>query len=191
MLPGFPKLRARRIEDNAAFIQHVAKCTSPIIGEVKRHVQFEGAGNTIERYDDTVSATNMAPISAEFVIATHTPLAEFTQQRHQASLIDLGQQMARGASTHAYAELDKGLAAAGQVVDAGGRPMSEDLILEMMDKMHHDFTDDGQWIAPTIIGNAGAPQFAPSDSFNRRLGEILNRKRDDFRRREADRVLAG
>lgn len=191
MLPGFPKIRRHRIEDNAALIKHVARLVSPMIGELKRHVQFEGTGNTIERHDETSTTTNMLPVSATLSVPSDTRLADFTPRKHREYLVDAGRQMGQGAAKQLFAELDTQLTAAGQVVDAGGRPLSEDLILETLDRMHHDFTDDGQWLAPTIVmGNEVNPQ-APSESFNRRLGELLSRKRDDFRRREADRDLAG
>lgn len=190
MLPGFPKIRAKRVEGNGATIQFVARQVSPLIGEIKRHAQFEGEGNIIERHDDTVSDSGMGKISAVMTVP-NMPLDEFTERRHLAYLVDAGRQMAEGATRHLLGELDRQLTDVGQVIDAGGKPFSEELILETLDKLHHEFTDDGDWIPPTIVIGRPTLPGNPSDSFNRRLAELLNRKRDDFRRREADRVLAG
>lgn len=190
MLPAFPKIRQKRIEANTAVMRQVAGRVSPISGQVKRHVQFEGAGNTIERHDDTVSTTNMGTVTVELSVPSDTPLVEFTPAKLYEYLVDMGKQIGEQEAKHLFAGLDKQLTEASQVVNAGGKPFSEDLILESLDKMQHDFTDDGQWFAPTIV-MGGQTADVPGESFHRRLAELLSRKRDDFRRREADRVLAG
>ena len=84
----------------------------------------------------------------------------------------------------------------GNVVHAGGKPFSEDTFLDVIEAMEHSFARDGSWQPPTmIVGPGMAEQIAAAGEMsaagNNRLKAILEKKRDDFRRREAARILVG
>lgn len=194
MLPTFPKIQQHRMEDNFATVEQLAMRISPMLGMIARHAQFEGAGHAIERHDDTVSETKMASVTGEVTLSTDMPLVDFTPAELLKQLAALAQQMARGTTENLLSEINRETAAVGNVVDAGGQPPSEDLLIEIFSRMEHTFDEAGRWRPPTLFtgGNMKALQdIQSSESFQRRLDDILRQKRDDFRRREADRVLAG
>jgi hypothetical protein len=126
-------------------------------------------------------------------------LVDFTEDELRKQLLEFAEQLAKGASVNIYADLEQTTAEVGNVVDAEGQPLSEELILRAFEKMEHTFEPDGMWHPPTILAHPTAidrlirnsNSHGSSKAFNQALTKILDKKRDDFRRREADRVLAG
>jgi hypothetical protein len=99
-----------------------------------------------------------------------------------------------------FAQLETSTAEVGNVVDAGGQPLNEELVLKTLEKLEHSFEPDGTWNPPTILASpetverlmrSANADGSGSAEFDESLAKILDKKRDDFRRREADRVLAG
>jgi len=200
MLPAFPKIEAARARTNREIIEHLAAQLSPILRKIDRHIQFEGyRGTTILRYDDTVGHSALNPVSAE-ILVERVPLLDFTEADLLKKLANIAEQMAQGMSANFYAEMERGTAEVGNVVDARGQPLSEELILRAIEKMEHSFEPDGTWNPPTLLVPPGvlnqlmknaSAHGSESSGFDRSLKRILERKRDDFRRRETDRILAG
>lgn len=199
MLPSFPKIEVLRARTNRRIIENLTAQFSPVLGQIDRHTQFEGRETTVLRDDDTVGRSSLDPVSAE-VLVERIPLAEFTEQELMKKLTWMAEQIAQGVSGILYAEMERGTTEVGNVVDAQGQPFSEELILKAMEKMDHSFAPDGTWERPTFVvspeifnkfmqdtGNRGPG----SHAFERSLKNILQKKRDDFRRREADRIVAG
>lgn len=192
MLPTYPLIVSFRKSANSERIQGIAHALSPF-NQVDRHCQHEGRGQVIERHDETESEVELATVMAELVTPMDLPLTDFTPLRLDEMLIDIAQQMARGTAEHGFAEIGKATAAVGNVVDGAGRPVSEDLLIDAFSRMEHSFDPDGSWRVPDIVGGDPAALRAIMEraSFQKRLKALLARKRDDFRDREADRVLAG
>jgi hypothetical protein len=199
MLPAFPKIEAVRARRNRQMLKDLAAQHAPVLREIDQHIQFEGRGTEILRHDDTVGHSPLHPVSAE-VRVDRLRLVDFTEEELSKKLEQVAQQLARGVSEMFYAEMERGTAEVGNVIDAGGQPLSEELILKLIEKMEHTFEPDGSWNPPTLlvspdvfdkliqrVGDNGGG----SSEFQRSLKQILQKKRDDFRRREADRILAG
>jgi len=122
-------------------------------------------------------------------------IAEASAQNLDAMLDDIALQMAKGMDAMMHRKINEVTKKTGNVVDGKGAGFSEDLFLEAMDKMDHSFDENGVWDTPTIIVHpdvlAAVQARGLSAKGNRRLGEILERKLDDFRSREAARILVG
>lgn len=96
-----------------------------------------------------------------------------------------------------YEKLDKITQETGNVVNTGGKPLTHDLFLDLIEKMHIEFDEKGEPRMPSL--NAGSEMFAHlqrempkwhSDPvFQTRWKAIMDRKREDFREREACRRL--
>jgi hypothetical protein len=120
MLPAFPKIEAARARTNRQIIEHLAAQLSPILRKIDRHTQFEGyRGTTILRYDDTVGHSALNPVSAE-ILVERVPLLDFTEADLLKKLAHIAEQMAQGMSANFYAEMERGTAEVGNVVDALG-----------------------------------------------------------------------
>lgn len=195
MLPTFPKIVNLRREANTAVVKAKVRQMAPQFGLIGHNIQFEGTGHTLTRADASIDQTQMQAVSAEIQVARGSALKDFTPEVVDAYLTAAARQMAEGMSKHFFEVMDRGTREAGMVVDAKGRPLSEDLLLEVIEKMEHTFEDDGTWNPPTILASPEMVEKVAgrgmSPEGEARLAEILDRKRDDFRRRQARRVLAG
>jgi hypothetical protein len=150
MLPAFPKIEALRAGTNRRIIERLAAQRSPVLGQIDRHTQFEGRETTILRHDDTIGHSALDPVSAK-VLVERIPLADFTEEELIKKLTRIAEQMAEGMSEILYAEMERGTAEVGNVVDAQGQPFSEELILKAIEKMEHSFAPDGTWEQPTFV----------------------------------------
>lgn len=94
-----------------------------------------------------------------------------------------------------FAILENVTAAAGTSIKAGGRALSAELIAEALEKMEVDFDDDGNPILPRVIVGEGANVPDVTTEGQRKIDEILRRKRELFlaqrRRRELPRHPIG
>jgi Ni,Fe-hydrogenase maturation factor len=83
--------------------------------------------------------------------------------------------------------------ATGNVVDAGGRPLSHQVILEMFEKIELTFDDEGRpqqslWVHPdTAKRLAELPPMTPEQQ--RAWDELMERKREEWRARKRHRRL--
>ena len=85
----------------------------------------------------------------------------------------------------------------GNVVDAGGQAINPDLILQMLEKMEMDFSEDGQPRLPTLVGSPEyyerlkekMPEWEKDEHYNRKFNELIERKRQEWHDRESHRKL--
>lgn len=199
MLPSYPKIESLRAKQNNIRIKQHAASISPVLAQIKSQIQFEGSGNIVERHDDTVDDEKHHLISAE-ISAVRLQLEEFTFEFLDSKLKELAEIFARNFSELFFRKMDQVTEQYGNVVDAKGGPITEELFLQMIDKMHHTFNADGSWNAP--VGIAGSDAFAAfaklnemdeekKRDFTAKLNRLLEKKRDEFNHREAARILAG
>jgi hypothetical protein len=84
--------------------------------------------------------------------------------------------------------------AAGQTINAAGRPLSHDLITQMLEKIDIDFDENDNPKMPTLVMH---PKMAerlralgePSEEDTRRFNELIERKRKEFHARRRTRRL--
>ena len=194
MLPTFPKITEFRGRLNLKAIESFYTQMSPILDEINRHVQFEGRDAKLVRYDDSVDDIEMKPASAELKLK-RIPLQDFNERVLIGHLRNAAEQLARSISKDFYKKMDEVTQSTGNVVDGRGKPFNEDMLLQLLEKMEFVFDNDGSWSPPTLV--AGKELFKkissqpPSDEFKRNLDRLIDRKRDEFRSREAYRILAG
>lgn len=195
MLPTLPKLVRDRQNRNIETVRASVKRLAPMVGLIKAHILFEGRSSAILREDGELDETPMHRASGEATIKCEK-LVDFTEGAVERHLEDIAEQLARGMSEEFQKRMHEVTSKTGNVVDAGGKPFSEDVFLEMIETMEHSFGTDGSWQPPTmIVGPGMAEKIAAAGEMspdgNKRLKAILEKKRDDFRRREAARVLVG
>ncbi len=168
---------------------------SPMVGLIKGHQLFEGRSSAIQREDGKLDETPIHRASGEITI-NREMLVEFNEEAVERHLEEIAEQLARDMSAHFQQRMNEVTAATGNIVDGNGKPFSEDMFLDVLEAMEHSFGKDGNWKPPTMIAGPGmaekvAAAGAMSAAGNKRLKAILERKRDDHRRREAARILVG
>jgi hypothetical protein len=199
MLPTYPAIEEISRQEYRRTIQKMTAEFEPILSSIDSHIQFEGRGNAIIRHDDTVGKTPMHAIAAE-VQLQKLKLTEFTEEEFFSFLADIAKQFAKGFGAKIYSEINAAADSVGNVVSAEGKPFSEDLLLKTLEKMEHNFSPDGRWQPPRIMAGSAVVEKIQemmeanpngSPDFNTKLGLLLARKKDEYRSREASRILAG
>ena len=195
MLPTFPKLVRHRQSRNTETVHARVRHLSPMIGLMKGHQLFEGRSSAIQREDGKIDETPIHRASGEVMIKREM-LINFNEATVAHHLEEMAEQLARSMSEHFQNRMNEVTAETGNVVDGRGKPFSEDTFLDGMEVIEHNFGKDGSWKPPTMIVGLGiAEKIAAAGEMsaagNKRLTEILERKRDEHRRREAARILVG
>jgi len=195
MLPTYPKLVRDRQNRNMETVHALVRQLSPMIGLIKGHQLFEGRSSAIQREDGKIDETPIHRVSGEVTIKREM-LLDFNEAAVARHLEAIAEQLARSMTEKFHERMNEVTAETGNVVDGGGKPFSEDLFLDGMELIEHDFGKDGSWKPPTmIVGPGMAEKLAAAGEMsaagNKRLKAILERKRDEYRRREAARILVG
>jgi hypothetical protein len=195
MLPTYPKLVRARQNRNRETVHSRIRQLSPMIGLIKNHQLFEGQSSAIQREDGKLDETPIHRASGEVTIKREL-LFDFSEATVSHHLEEMAEQLARSMSESFLQRMNEVTAETGNIVDAGGKPFSEDIFLDGMEGMEHNFSKDGSWKPPTIIVGSGmAEKLAAAGEIsaagNKRLKTILERKRNEHRRREAARILVG
>jgi hypothetical protein len=101
-------------------------------------------------------------------------------------------------SQNFFETLHEGTKKTGQVVDAGGKPLTNELIVEMLSKMQVDFerSPHGDLTMVSAPGMSDTFQrlereLRENSEVQRKLNDIMEKKRNDFREREINRNLVG
>lgn len=108
-----------------------------------------------------------------------------------AMLDDQGERAAEQLERQFFEFMNRVTEDAGQVVDARGRPLSHDLVLDMFEKLQIDFDEEGNPEMPTIVVPPQAYEKLgePTPEHLKRRDEIIERKRREFVARRRVRKL--
>jgi len=164
---------------------------------VQTHYLHEGRAMKITRADQSESTSGMEQLSAELEIK-FDEIENLTLQKaidkHDAMIADLVRKQ-----THFIRERMSREIPQSQTLDAKGRKLDAQVVIEMLEKMQINFYPDG---TPHEIYVDG-PLFTPEKmavveneiesnlELKRRFDEMMEKKRAEWRAREVDRKLVG
>ncbi len=198
MLPDIPPLKreiARKLQ--IAFKQRV-NAYMGAINEAPRYFIKEGRRVVTVRPDGHLDETLLKEASAETTIRfDEVPHLSF--QDRLTKLDEAARDMARQISEHAFGQINEAVERVGNVVDGGGKPLSPELYLEVIEKIHLDFDANGHPSQLTLVIPPGMEQRAKEvaemldhdPEYRRRYRELIDKKRMQWRDREAARKLVG
>ena len=180
MLPTYPKLVCERQNRNIEVVRDRVNQLSPMVGLVKAHQLFEGRSSAIQREDGKIDETPIHRASGEVTIKREI-LFNFNEATVAHHLEEIAEQLARSMSEQFQKRINDVTAETGNVVDGGGKPFSEDIFLDVINVMEHDFGKDGSWKPPTmIVGSGMAEKIKAAGDMSavgkRRLKAILEKK---------------
>lgn len=200
MLPDFPETKSKIQHFMTLYMRQQTSQANPFLQSgVRKSFVCEGDRMRIERADSSVSQTPFVEVSSETQIKTsdiknHTFQDLFDLQSKMA--LDIAQQQ----TVHVNQELINSLDSAGQTTGAKGKPLCWDNILDAIEKMHVEFnpeTKEPEKI--TLMGGALTSEklkeldeeYKSNPKIEKRHNEILLKKKEEWRAREADRKLVG
>jgi hypothetical protein len=198
MLPDLPTLKSDLQELLDDHLRTRAHSKLGVFSKVGRVFVHEGNRMRTVRADGSVEETDFKTASAEMVIK-RSEVPFLTPEARLAMLDKMADEMAEKMSKTLFESLNATLEAAGQTVDNRGKPLSIDVFLETLEKMDIEFDADGQPAGLQLVtGPAVAPamqkireQLQTDPEVQRRHRALMDRKRMEWRAREAARKLVG
>lgn len=196
MLPDFPETKKLFSRFFRTYMRQKIREISPY-SELRTCYLHEGRSMKIIRADQSESTSNVEELSTHLEI-NNDEIANLTLQKsiekHDAMIADLVRKQ-----THFIRERISSKLPESQTLDAKGRRFGAQVIIEMLEKMQIEFHPDGTphelfMDGPLFTSEnlATAEKELESNSeLKSRFDEMLEKKRDEWRAREADRKLVG
>lgn len=179
------------------FVENATRARAPAMGSISRHRIFEGKQSVIIRPDGEENETKFHAFSADSEIPSKTLLYSSLNEILEC-FIPVAEAMAKDHEKMFFETMDEVTKKTGNIVHGGGQPLSHEKILEVLEVIQIDFDSDGSPIMPTmIISPAMEPRLKelmndPSaKEFEAKQNAIIERKRLEWRDREANRTLVG
>jgi hypothetical protein len=197
MLPDYPALKGELQELLDRFLQQRVAFHQGVAGRFGRQRVFEGDTTFLRRSASDTETNHFKNFSGSRTLAAER-IASMTLMDVLQELDALAAEMGAQSAKHFFESLDKTLEAAGQVDDAKGAKISPELILRMLERIEMNFDDAGQnhltvVIPPDMMGafDAASRELDEDPVMREKHRELIERKREAWRVREASRRLVG
>lgn len=179
------------------YITRIESVNSPFMSEIESHKVFEGEKSIMLRESGEEDETNIRTFSSASEIKHQTilygPLSEIFE-----AFAPVGIDMMVSKEQLMLDVLQETTAKTGNVIEAKGEPFSPTMVLRLLEEMPIDFDEDGN---PKLQYFVGSPRDMrdiqdlidefEKDEDRKALKALLERKKVEWRAREADRVLVG
>jgi hypothetical protein len=197
MLPDFTKVKARVNRDLVRWVQQQIPAVTPLIQGIATFRQHEGKVAKIVRTDKSEDGIEYRQSSFEFV-TDREDMRTFDLSAIQQKLMELAKRIGADQEKQLLELARKAADSAGNVVNTGGE-LTPDKLLELISRVQEDFdpkTLEREPGAVFVIDPETAAKILPkvkeweqNPEFKAKLERITNRKREEWRDREANRKL--
>lgn len=196
MLPDFPETKKLFSRFFRTYMRLKIREVSPYGAIQTRHLH-EGRAMKITRADQSESNSGMEQLSAHLEIKfdeIETLTLQKVIEKHSIMIADLVQKQ-----THFIRERMNSEIPESQTLDAKGRKFDAQVVIDMLEKMQIDFYPDGTPHEIFLDGPLFTPErmaavdkeFESNPELKRKFNEMLEKKKEEWRAREADRKLVG
>ena len=197
MLPNWPLLKD---EFSKAFARHIRARVRErsATGILPSTTQHEGERSSITRADGTREEVDF--LTAEGIVEIKVEELESLRLRDMLPKLDpVVESLAKSMSEHLFSTMDRITKQTGNVLDGKGQPISAEHMLEVLDRMDLNFGRDGLPKWPTLLISSSQGEraknefrrFSREPSLRASFEQLVQQKREEWRVREADRILVG
>lgn len=196
MLPDFPETKKLFSRFFRTYMRRKAREISPY-GAVQTRYIHEGRAMKVTRADQSESTSGMEQLSVHLEIK-FDEIENLTLQKaiekHDAMIVDMVRKQ-----THFIRERMSSEIPESQTLDAKGRKFDAQVVIEMFEKMQIDFYPDGTPHEIFVDGPVFTPErmaavdkeFESNPELKKKFDEMMEKKKEEWRAREADRKLVG
>lgn len=193
MLPDFPSLK-KKLHDLIIISMELEQIqASPILGRIPRHIIHEG-----NRTVSTDGEEKESPIKTYKVERT-VDVSEIelltikeVYERYRAITLDF----VREQTTDMLREFESVTTATGNVVDAGGQPLTPEIAIRILEMIEIDFDGYGNPYSHSLVAQEQIiKQWPPiieqlrKEPYKSQIEEIMDRKKREWYDRESNRKL--
>jgi hypothetical protein len=198
MLPDLPSYKAELKKLLLLYFQHEITQNLGVFQQAGRRTAHEGDRMKVVRADGSVEESGYGHASAELKLK-FADIPALTQKDRITLLKNMAKDMADQMTSYMFQSLDKTLEQAGQVFDNKGGPIDAEMILKILDTIQIDFNGDGSHNTLTLVTAPESRELAEiafktletNPELRARYEQIIEKKRMNWRDREASRKLVG
>jgi hypothetical protein len=195
VLPDFPVLKKRLADAMGSRLRRRTDA-APLPGRVQR--LYEGDGMLLVRADGSRDDSDFRRLEEKLSIGLDE-IGTMTMADLEAKVDAMGESIARQKAAATIEELDRAVAAVGNVFDARGKKLTAEAVLDMIESMWLDCDDGGElnmpslWMHPVHHEDAvrELERLEREPALRERFEALKEKKREEWRDREARRVLVG
>lgn len=196
MLPDFSETKRLFGRFFQTYARRKARAISPF-ADVQTRYLYEGRGMKIVRADQSESATKTQQLSSMMEIKFEE-IPDLTFDKALAKYDEMILEMVRKQTGLALERLSEDLPES-QSVNARGKKLDAETILDILDTIQLEFYPDGRPHELHVIGGLFNPkrlqaieaEFQNNQELQKRRDELIERKKEEWRAREANRKLVG
>lgn len=196
MIPDFPNEKQELAKVWTQYLNNRIGVLTGTLDLAQSYRHYEGNKWRLTREDKTVDDSNYLQISSIFSVSLDE-VPNLTAEKIKEKLDKVADEMAGQMMQNMISKIAQAADSVGNSINANGEPFLPDHFLQVLDRIDHSFTEDGTWIPPTMIV---APDFMNKNKelietynndaeFLAKRDAIIDRKREDWRAREAHRKL--
>jgi hypothetical protein len=198
MLPDLRSLKAvlaNRLSDG---VQAAAAHHAPLVGQIKVYRQKEGDRYSYETHEGEIRHETFkrfrTPVTTRIL---PSPIEQ--EQEIGRKLDDASRSIAQQHMQLLFTSVTESSQRVGTAYEAAGKPFDMGMFVDALETMWLDFDEHGQPQFPTIVMHPDqmkvvGPKLAEWEkdrALLARLAEVVARKKEEWRAREADRALVG
>jgi len=196
MLPDYSATKRLFSRFFQTYARQKARDISPF-ADVQTRYLHEGSGIKVMRADQSESNTEAHQLSSMMEMR-RDEIPELTLEKAIGKFDEMILDMVRKQTGFALERLSEDLPKS-QTVDAKGKKLDAEIILDMIETIQIDFYPDGRPHELHVIGGLFTPErlkavdeeFQGNIELKMRRDDLMARKREEWRAREADRKLVG
>jgi hypothetical protein len=197
MQESFVKLEMELHEVLLAFVTAVAEEDAPMLKQIESHTIHEGSMSSILRATGEVEDIDIRTVSSESTLSKDAILYGNLDEILE-SFRPIGKAIATEKEKMLFEALDAATKKTGNVVDNQGRPLTLEVLLEVIEKIHLDFDHLGRAKVPTLVVAPSMmeklkelSETSETSEFKDKFDRLISIKKAEWRAREADRILVG
>ena len=196
MLPDYSETKKLFSRFFQAYARRKARDISPLAAAKMRYLH-EGRGMKVVRADQSESNMGMQQVSSMIEIK-HDEIPDFTFEKAIAKYDEMILDIVRKQTGIALGRLNEDIPKS-QSVDGKGKKLDAEIILQMLETIQMEFFPDGRPHVMQFVGGLISPErlkavdeeFQNNPELQKRHKELIERKREEWRAREACRKLVG
>jgi hypothetical protein len=196
MLPDYTETKKLFGRFFQTYMRQKARTISPL-ADVQTRFLHEGRSMRVKRPDDSESNSEVQLFSSTMEVRIDE-IPDFTLEKAIAKFDEMVLDMARQQTGFALGRISEEIPST-QTVNAKGKTLDAEMVLEMFEAIQLEFYPDGRPHELHVIGGLFTPErmravdeeFANNRELQRRRDDLIEKKREDWRAREASRKLVG
>ena len=196
MLPDFTETKRLFAEFFQTYARQKARAMSPF-ADVEVRYLHEGRGMKVVRADHSESTSGVQELSSIMELKIEE-IPELTFEKAIGKYDEMILDMVRKQTGFALGRLNDDIPAS-QSVDARGKKLDAKIMLQMLETIQMEFYPDGRPHELHVVGElfsqerlkAIEDEISNSPDLQKQYDELIERKREDWRAREASRKLVG